>query len=123
MRLQKLAAGENADWSTVAKDVLVSDRIDAAREPAAQMTVGFARVGRGESLQMQFPYDEVLIVTKGSFTVRGDHGSQLNARAGEAIYLPGGSVNTHHADEDTEMVYVASPPDVYARHVAESTQS
>jgi ethanolamine utilization protein EutQ (cupin superfamily) len=123
MRLQKLTAGEHAEWSTVAKDVMVSDRIDAAREPAARMTVGFARVGKGESLQMRFPYDEVLIVTKGSFTVRGDDGTRLTARAGEVIYLPGGSVNTHHADEDTEMVYVAGPPDVYARHVAESTQS
>jgi len=38
--------------------------------------------------------------------------------ASEVIYLPGGSVNFSHADEDTEMVYVANPPSVYADHLA-----
>jgi uncharacterized cupin superfamily protein len=85
------------------REIFVSDRIDQATVPDAKMTVGFARVGRGERLEISFPYDEVLIVTKGSYSVRTEHGELVTARAGEAIYLPAGSSNASHAEEDTGL--------------------
>ncbi len=87
------------------------------------MTVGFARLKEGEQLDISFPYDEVLIVTKGAYTVRTEHGEELTARAGEVVYLPAGAANSSHAVEDTEMVYVANAPSVYAEHVAASAAS
>lgn len=100
--------------------MFVSDRIDATRHPAARMTVGFAKIGKGESMQVEFPYDEVLVVTRGMLTVRGEDGASTSVGAGGVIYLPAASVSTYHADEETELVYVASPADVYAEHVAAS---
>ena len=118
LSVRKLAISDVEVWSQVsARQVFVSDIIDLGSEPDAKMTVGFARVGRGESMAISFPYDEVLVVTKGAYTVVPEHGNALTARAGEVIYLPGGSTNTAHADEDTEMAYVASPPSGYADHV------
>ena len=64
------------------------------------------------------PYDKVLILSRGSYTVRTQHGEAVTAHAGEVIYLPAGSSNSSRAEEDTEMVYVANPPSVYADHVA-----
>jgi ethanolamine utilization protein EutQ (cupin superfamily) len=119
IRVQKLVAPGAEAWSQVGDgEIFVSDLVDEAREPDAKMTVGFARVGAGEALDISFPYDEVLILTKGAYTVRTEDGEAITARAGEVIYLPAGSSNSSRADEDTEMVYVASPPSVYAEHVA-----
>jgi ethanolamine utilization protein EutQ (cupin superfamily) len=110
-----------AGWTRVGDgEIHVSDIVDAARAPDAEMTVGFARVGAGEELEISFPYDEVLVVTRGVYSVRDEHGEVRTAAAGEAIYLPAGSTNVARAEEDAEMVYVASPPAVYAAHVASS---
>ena len=120
-RVLRLAIEDAKTWSKVGDhEIFVSDLVGQTTVPAAKMTVGFARVGRGETLDISFPYDEVLIVTKGSFTVRTEHGQVVTAQAGEVIYLPAGSSNSSHADEDAEMVYVANPPSVYADHVAAS---
>lgn len=119
MHVQHITTGDHDDWSRVGdQDIHVSDRIDQARQPDAGMTVGFARTAAGEKFEVAFPYDEVLVVTKGAFTVTTEDGVSVTARPGEVVYLPADSVNSHTADEDTEMVYVACPPDVYARHVA-----
>jgi ethanolamine utilization protein EutQ (cupin superfamily) len=119
MGVRKLTIQGSKPWTQVGdQQIFVNDRIDEATHPDAKMTVGFARISSGETLEISFPYDEVLIVTKGTFTVRTEQGESVTARTGEVIYLPAGSSNTHHADEDTDMVYVANPPDVYARHVA-----
>ncbi len=119
MRVRKLTTEDAETWSKVGDhQIFVSDIVDQGTVPDAKMTVGFARVGKGEALDISFPYDEVLILTKGSYTVRTEHGDTVTARAGEVIYLPAGSSNSSHADEDTEMVYVANPPSVYADHVA-----
>ena len=119
MAVRKLNAEEAEFWSKVGDgEIFVSDIVDRATEPAAKMTVGFARLGRGDELEITFPYDDVLIVTKGVYTVRTTGGEEITARAGEALYLPAGSENSSRAEEDTEMVYVASPPSVYADHVA-----
>lgn len=121
MRVRKLTTEDADAWSKVGDgEIFVSDIVDLTTVPDAKMTVGFARVGKGEVLDISFPYDEVLILTKGSYTVRTEHGQAVTARAGEVIYLPGGSSSSSHAEEDTEMVYVANPPSVYADHVAAS---
>ena len=122
--VRKLTTEDAETWSKVGDgQIFVSDIVDQAGEPDAKMTVGFARLGEGEALDISFPYDEVLILTKGSYTVRTERGEAVTARAGEVIYLPGGSSNSSHAEEDTEMVYVASPPSVYADHVAAAADS
>lgn len=120
-RVRKLTTDDGPAWSQVGDGaVIVSDIIDLATVPDAKMTVGFARVGKGQAMDISFPYDEVLIITKGAYTVRSEDGEVNTARAGEAIYLPAGSTNSATAREDTEMVYVANPPSVYAAHVAAS---
>ena len=119
--MQKLTAAAAATWSKVGEQqIFVTDLVDLATVPEAQMTVGFARVGAGEALDISFPYDEVLILTKGSYTVRTEDGTTVTAHAGEVVYLPAGTSNASRAEEDTEMVYVAHPPSVYADHVAAS---
>jgi ethanolamine utilization protein EutQ (cupin superfamily) len=121
MRVLRLTAEDQETWSRVGEgEIFVSDIVEQATVPDARMTVGFARVGKGEALDIAFPYDEVLILTKGSYVVRTEHGDEVKARAGEVIYLPAESANSSHAEEDTEMVYVAHPPSVYADHVAAS---
>jgi len=121
MRTLRITTEGLDDWSQIGdQQVFVSDLIDQAGQPDARMTVGYARVGKGESLEVSFPYDEVLVVTRGIFTVRSATGETVRAGAGEAIYLPAESQSTYVAEEDAEMVYVASPPEVYAAHVAQA---
>ena len=117
--VKKLSAEDAEDWSKVGDgEIFVNDMVDQASEPEAKMTVGYARVGGGEEHEISFPYDEVLVLTRGAYTVRTEAGEEITARAGEVIYLPAGSRNSSYANEDCEMVYVASPPSVYAEHVA-----
>lgn len=120
MRVQKATSDDTPTWQRVGdgQQIFTGDVVDATTNPDAKMTVGFARVGQGETLDMSFPYDEVLILTKGTFTVRTDQHETRTAKAGDFIYLPAESSNIFHATEDTEMVYVANPPAVYAQHVA-----
>jgi len=40
--------------------IFVSDIVDRANVPDAKMTVGFARVGNREALDISFPYDSVV---------------------------------------------------------------
>lgn len=121
MQVLRLTTEDAPAWSRVGdRDVFVSDIVDLATVPDAKMTVGFARVGKGEAMDISFPYDEVLIITKGSYTVRTEAGEVKTAGPGQVIYLPAGSANSALAEDDTEMVYVANPPSVYADHVAES---
>ena len=122
IRVRKVTVGDAEAWSRVGEqEIFVSDVMDQGTVPDAEMTVGFARIDKGEALEISFPYDEVLVLTKGSYTVKTEHGESVTARAGEVIYLPAGSSSSSRADEDTEMVYVASPPSVYADHVAAAT--
>jgi ethanolamine utilization protein EutQ (cupin superfamily) len=121
-RARKISVEAAEEWAKVGDgEIFVSDVIDQEREPEAKMTVGFARVGAGEELEISFPYDEVLVLTRGVYTVRTHEGEAVTARAGDVIYLPGGAVSTAIAEEDSEMAYVASPPSVYAEHVARSS--
>jgi ethanolamine utilization protein EutQ (cupin superfamily) len=124
MRTLKITTEGLDEWSQIGdQQVFVNDLIDQVGQPDARMTVGYARVGKGESLEVSFPYDEVLVVTRGIFTVRTAVGETITAGAGEAIYLPAESSSTYVAEEDAEMVYVANPPEVYAAHVAEAAET
>ncbi len=116
-----VAITDHHPWSQVAdKQIYVNDIVDQATDADAEMTVGFARIGQGERHDISFPYDEVLIVTRGSYTVVTEHGDTVTAGPGEVIYLPADSSSVSQATADTEMVYVASPPTAYAAHVAAS---
>ncbi|MEJ7756140.1 MAG: hypothetical protein WKF83_07235 [Nocardioidaceae bacterium] len=67
IRVRKLTSGDPEAWSKIGdQHIFVSDIIDQATSPDAKMTVGFARLGKGEALDISFPYDEVLIVTAGA---------------------------------------------------------
>ena len=73
------------------------------------MSVGFARYGKGESNEWTVTYDEVLIVTKGSFTVHSVDGVQT-AKAGEVLWLTKGTKVVYQGEEDnTELVTVTYP--------------
>jgi ethanolamine utilization protein EutQ (cupin superfamily) len=85
------------------------------------MTVGYVRVAKGASMDISFPYDEVLVITSGAYAVRSAAGAYV-ARPGQVIYLPAGSTHTAVAEDDAEMVYIASPPHVYAAHVTASQE-
>jgi ethanolamine utilization protein EutQ len=73
------------------------------------MSVGFARYGKGESNEWIVTYDEVLIVTKGAFTVHSVEGAQT-AKAGEVLWLTKGAKVVYQGEEDdTELVTVTYP--------------
>jgi ethanolamine utilization protein EutQ (cupin superfamily) len=119
----RLSSEDVEVWSPVDdQKIFVADLVDLTRFPTATMTVGYARVAKGASMEISFPYDEVLVITSGMYAVRSAAGAHV-ARPGQVIYLPAGSRHTAVAEEDTEMVYIASPPDVYAAHVAAQTPS
>jgi len=100
------AATDWMEWSGVRlADVVNEDETGGMKLGA----VGFTIAPKDADSSFDFAYDEVLIVTKGSCTVRSA-GSSVTARAGEVIYLPAGVPGTFHADEDMELVYVASSP-------------
>jgi ethanolamine utilization protein EutQ (cupin superfamily) len=118
MQVRKLTSDVASGWSQVAdQQIFVNDLIDQAADPDAAMTVGFARLDKGATLDISFPYDEVLILTSGMFTVRTQQGETVTAHAGDVVYLPAESSNIFRAEADTEMVYVAHPPSVYAQWV------
>jgi ethanolamine utilization protein EutQ (cupin superfamily) len=117
MRVRKVTTKPET-WAQVGEQqIFTNDIVDEAAEPDAKLVVGFARLDKGETLDAAFPYDEVVILTKGTFTVHTDQGETVTAQVGEVVYLPADSSNTFHAEEDTEMVYVAHPPSVYAQWV------
>lgn len=100
------AATEWMEWSGIA----LADVVNEDETPAARLGgVGFSRAPRGSSSDFTFAYDEVLVVTKGKCSVESG-GRTVTARVGEVIYLPAGVAGTFLADEDLELVYVASSP-------------
>lgn len=78
------------------------------QDDGAQMSVGFGRYAKGESNPWTLNYDEVLVITKGRFTVKDPDGP-VSAGVGELLYLSAGTEVEYIADEDTEMVYVTYP--------------
>lgn len=88
----------------------LADVVNEDEAPQAKLgALGFARSAPGARSEFQFQYDEVLVVTKGRCTVHAN-GRSLTAGPGEVIYLPAGVSGQLRADEELEIVYVASPP-------------
>jgi ethanolamine utilization protein EutQ len=74
------------------------------------MSVGFAHYAPGASNEWVVTYDEVLIVTRGAFTVTSADGVETTARAGEVIFLRAGTPVVYSAKEEgAELVYVTYP--------------
>jgi ethanolamine utilization protein EutQ len=70
--------------------------------------VGFLRYRAGESNEWVVTYDEVNIVTKGSFTFRTDDAA-FTAKAGELLHITTGTRVTYEAPEDAEVIFVTYP--------------
>lgn len=87
-------------------EVYLGDVVD--RSHGHSMSVGWARYAAGASNDWTLTYDEALVVTKGTFTVRTPEGDST-AREGEVIFIAEGTPVTYHADTDAELVYVAHP--------------
>jgi ethanolamine utilization protein EutQ len=87
--------------------IFVGDVIDEKNSDT--MSVGFCRYQKGESNEWIVTYDEVLIVTKGVFSV-SSKGETKTANAGEVIFLTKGTKVIYQGEEDdTEVVYVSYP--------------
>jgi ethanolamine utilization protein EutQ len=91
------------------QEIYFGEAIDESHGSGIGVT--FIRWGAGETGAFDYPlpYDEVLIVTRGSYTVSAS-GTTVTARAGEVIHLPAGHTGNYHADEDAEVVAVTHPP-------------
>lgn len=96
------------------RPIFIADVLD--HTGPSPMSVGFARYAAGASNDWTVTYDEVLVVTKGTFSVVVD-GRATTARAGEAIFLPKGTSLTYRAEEESVVVYVSYP------HWAEATKA
>ncbi|QIG51195.1 hypothetical protein G5V57_27825 [Nordella sp. HKS 07] len=94
------------EWSGFA----LADVVNEDETPAAKLgAVGFVKAPKGARSDFDFPYDEVVIVTKGRCRVRSMSGV-VTAGPGEVIYLPAHLAGTFEAADDLELVYVASSP-------------
>lgn len=90
------------------REIYLGDVLDATNSDA--MGVGFARYAPGESNNWVVTYDEVLIVTRGAFSVTSAHGQKTIANEGEVIFLPRNTHLLYTAEESgAEVVYVSYP--------------
>jgi quercetin dioxygenase-like cupin family protein len=88
----------------------LADVLNEDDTPATKLgAIGFTKAPKGATSEFKFAYDEALIVTKGKCTVTSN-GQTYTAVSGEVIYLPAEVPGTFSADEDTDLVYVASSP-------------
>ncbi|MFC0546134.1 cupin [Kutzneria chonburiensis] len=107
MTVQRFGVDTPTSWfQRLDQQIFLADVLN--QEHGAQMSVGYGRYGKGETNPWQVNYDEVLVITKGRFTVNGP-GGPVSAGVGELLYLRAGTQVDYVADEDTEMVYVTYP--------------
>jgi ethanolamine utilization protein EutQ (cupin superfamily) len=107
--IERFAIDEARDWMEWS-GIALADVANEDDVPEMKLgAVGFLRAPRGVRSQFEFAYDEVLVVTSGRCTVRGD-GVAVSVSRGEAVYLPAGTPGAFEADEELELVYVASSP-------------
>ena len=94
------------EWSGVS----LSDVVNEDETPGVKLgAVGFLRAPKGATTNFEFAYDEVLVITKSKCTIRTEN-ETITPQASEVIYLPAETPGTFQADEDAELVYVASSP-------------
>jgi ethanolamine utilization protein EutQ len=89
-----------------AEPIFLGDVLDSTSD--SPMSVGFARYAAGASNEWTLSYAEILVITRGAFSVVVE-GHATTARAGEALYLPNGTSLTYRAEEDCELVYISYP--------------
>lgn len=107
MTVQKFGIDSPQAWfQRLDQQIFLADVL--SHDDGVQMSVGYARYGKGETNPWKMSYDEALIITKGRFTVVGPDGP-VSAGAGEVIYLRAGTELVYSADEDAELVYVTYP--------------
>ena len=102
-------SSNDADWYQYRdREIFVGDVLNSTNSET--MSVGFYRNKfKGERNEWVVTYDEALICTKGTLTVRSPEGDQT-AKAGEVIFLTKGTRVAYEAGEDnTEVVYVTYP--------------
>ena len=108
-RVQKFTSDGATEWMEYSGFSL-ADVVNEDESPEARLgALGFTRSTAGASSRFDFAYDEVLVVTRGRCTIRSQ-GAQLSAGPGETLYLPAHVPGEIFADEDLEIVYVASSP-------------
>jgi ethanolamine utilization protein EutQ (cupin superfamily) len=107
-RIRRFRIGEVSSWEQARQDGrYLHNVVNDARE--GLLTVGFVRGSTGATLDSRFPFDEVLIVTKGAITYQVGHVAST-ARAGDFAYCPSGAQVVGRFDEDTEAVCIVCPP-------------
>lgn len=107
MSAQQFSMKDVTEWYRSGdRPIFLGDVVDA--DSGKSMSVGFARYGAGSSNEWHVTYDEVLIITKGTFGVKTAEGDQI-AKAGEVIYLTKDTKLVYHAITDAELVYVSYP--------------
>jgi ethanolamine utilization protein EutQ len=90
------------------RQIFLGDVLDETNSDT--MGVGFARYAPGESNEWVVTYDEVLIVTRGAFSVTSANGHKTTAKAGEFIFLRRDTDLVYSAgDSGAELVYVMYP--------------
>ncbi|MGH7721134.1 MAG: cupin [Gemmatimonadaceae bacterium] len=83
------------------RQIFLADVLDSSNSDT--MSVWFGRYGAGESNEWIVTYDEMIVVIKGRYTVRGDDGAKT-AGPGEVIFLTKGTKVTYSAEEETHVV-------------------
>jgi ethanolamine utilization protein EutQ len=91
------------------QDIQFGDLLDESA--GARMDVTFIRWGAGEEGEFPdpLPYDEVFVVTHGSYGVRTSE-TEVIAHPGEVIYLRAGTSGVYFAGEAAEVVAITNPP-------------
>lgn len=100
------------------RPIFLADVLD--EHGPSPMSAGFALYAKGASNDWTMAYDEVLVVTKGVFSVVVA-GVSTTATAGEILFLPKGTTLTYRAEENAEVVYVSYPH--WARATRESAHA
>jgi ethanolamine utilization protein EutQ (cupin superfamily) len=100
------------------KDVHSQHVVDINSDPDALMSVSYARILKGTTRDMCYPYDEVLVIVDGAWEMTREDGTVVTASDGDVVYMPANSRNRYIAREDTTLVCVIAPPDVCAAHWA-----
>jgi len=106
--LHHLTADTVATWYQPGNvEMVVGDALDPSS--SAPLVIGYARYRKGATNQLTtLPYDEALIITRGTFTVRRPDGT-ATARAGQVIFHRAGAEVLYQANQDAELVYVCYP--------------
>lgn len=108
MSVRKFTNRDAAFYHYKDQEIFVGDVVDASNSDT--MSVGFYRnMKKGGRNEWIVNYDEALIVTRGSLTVRSENDA-TTAQVGEVLFLTKGTEIAYEAAEDnTEAVYVTFP--------------